>query len=137
MNTIDRNSAKSLSAAMMKALEAVALEHGVSFRAKGGSFTSSNATFRIEAAVIGASGVAETKERTDYPLACHLYGFKPEWLDGTFNYRGEDYTIIGLNTRKHKNPVLGKRSKDGKVFVFPDGIVKTLMEAKEKATVTA
>jgi hypothetical protein len=137
MKTMDRDLARNISAEMMEALKAVATKHGVEFRNKGGSLTSSNVTFRIEAAIVGATGVAETRERSDYPLYCQMYSLKAEWLDGTFTYAGNDYTIVGLNTRKHKNPVLVKRNKDGKSFVFPATTIKMVMEAKEKAAVIA
>jgi len=128
MKTIDRQSAKALSLDMMEALKAVATKHGVQFRDKGGSFTPNNVTFRIEAAVIGATGVAETKERTEYPRYCQMYGLKAEWLDQSFTSAGgESYTIVGLNTRKHKNPILCKRVSDGKIYVFSAEAVKMYM----------
>jgi hypothetical protein len=133
MKSMDRPLAHSISADMMEALKAVALKHGVEFRNKGGSLSSTNVTFRIEAAVVGATGVAETRERSDFPRYCHMYNLKKEWLDATFNHMGTEYTITGLNTRKHKNPVLVKRNKDGKGFIFPDTTIKMIMEAKEIA----
>ena len=122
-----RDNARTISADMMEALKAVALKHGIQFSQKSGSFSGTHATFKIEAAVVTANGVAETAERTSYIAFCHQYGLHKEWLDKTFIHGTDTFTIIGLNTRKSKNPVMCKSSHNGKTYIFPPLTVKALM----------
>lgn len=137
MKTIDRNACKQLSADMLEALKAVALKHGVQFSYKGGNFSSSSANFRIEAAVVGDGGVAETADRRCFKQYASLFDLKPEWLDKSFVHGNDTFTIIGLNTRKSKNPVLGKSANNGKTYIFPANTVKTLMIAQHPSTPVA
>lgn len=131
---MDRQNAKVLAQDMLAALESVAQKHGVKFSQKSGNYTGTTLTLRIEAAILNADGVAETRERKDYTLYCNLYDLKPEWLDATFPANGTTYQIVGLNTRKHKNPVLAKRTDNGKIYIFPADIIKLRMAMQgEKA----
>jgi hypothetical protein len=135
--TLDRDAVRSISADVMDALKAVATKHGIQFSSKGARFTSSNVTFRLEAALLGAGGVAETRERTDYLRCAGLYGLKTEWLDKSFRHGGDDFTIIGLSTRKTKNPILCTNTRNGKTYIFPADTVKVLMSAQTKTPTTA
>jgi len=47
-----------------------------------------------------------------YQTFCNDFGLKPEWLGKEFVYKGETYTIIGLNPRKKKFPVLTEGNGD-------------------------
>src|SRR6185503_3693659 len=123
MNTLDRISARVISEDMMEAIKSVALKHRVQFNYKGGSYSSTSATYRIEAAIIGAGGVAEIRERRDYKRYAEGYGLKLEWLDQTFMQGTKKFTIVGLSTRKSKNPILCKNEVD-KTYVFPVYLVK-------------
>src|SRR5262245_31015079 len=48
----------------------------------------------------------ENLERIAFKNYCGEFKLKPEWLDKTFEDRGKKYTIIGLNLRSMKFPVL-------------------------------
>jgi hypothetical protein len=111
-------------------LKSVGDKHGVLITPRNASFNSQNATMKIEIAVIGDGGVVENKDRTNYTLYCGSYGLKPEWLDKTFVSGRDTYQIIGLAVRRSKNPVVVKRLPDGKDFIFPDHLVKLLMEVQ-------
>ena len=127
MKTLDRNACKEISADMLEALKAVALKHGVQFSYKSGNFSPSSATFRIEAAVIGEGGIAETADRRCFKQYASLFQLKPEWLDMSFRHGTDTFTIIGLNTRKSMNPVLAKSANNGKTYIFPANTVNALM----------
>ena len=133
--SLNRANVKAISDDIMEALKAVSLKYGVKFSYKGGSFSPSNATYRIEAAIVGNDGVAETRERKDYQIYCYQYGLKPEWLDKSFNHISDKYTIVGLSTRKSKNPVLCRNERSGKTFIFPDAMVALLMNAQIQTSV--
>lgn len=127
---MERSNVRLLSEEMMEALKAVALKHGVQFTYKGGRFNSSNCTFKVEASVVNASGTAETAERTAYKLQAQYFQLQPDWLDKTFSFGGEDYTIIGLNTKAYKSPVLAKCVRNGKTYKFKADHVKMMMLAQ-------
>ena len=133
MKTFERSNLKDLREDMVAALQAVALKHGVQFTPKGCSFSTTAATFRIEAAVINDGGVAETKERQDFSRYASIYGLKPEWLDQSFRHGSDTYTIIGLATRKSKAPVLA-RNQAFRTYGFPTNVVAALMNAKTPVT---
>lgn len=137
MNTINRENIRLLQSDMMEALKDVALKHGVQFSYKGGNFTPENVTLKIEAALLGANGVAETKERNNFVRYAGMYNLKPEWIDQTFELDEDTYTIVGLNTRKQKCPVLCKNSA-GKTYCIRHTTVQMAMNAKEmKASLAA
>ncbi len=127
MKQIDRSTCKEISADMLEALKAVALKHGVQFTYKSGNYSSSSATFRIEAAIVGDGGIAETADRRTFKQCARLFDLKEEWLDMSFRHGTDTFTIIGLNTRKSKNPVLAKSALNGKTYIFPTNTVKALM----------
>jgi hypothetical protein len=124
IKTLDRQNVKTISEDVMDALKSVALKHGVQFSYKGGRFSSSNVTYKIEAAVVGDGGVVESSERKDFILYATSYGLKPEWLDTKFTQSGKEFTIVGLSTRKHKNPVLCKQTSNGKTYIFSAEMIK-------------
>jgi hypothetical protein len=132
IKSIDRNTARQISADINTAVQSVATKYGISLKDKGCRFSSTNATFKIEAALIGAGGVVVSSERNDYTRYCFMYNLNPSWLDKSFNHGSDVFTIIGLATRKRKNPVLTKSAKNGKTYIFPANTVKALMEATSK-----
>ena len=134
MKTLERSTVKAISEDMMTALQAVALKHGVHFSYKGGRFSSSNCLFKVEAAVITDGGTAETRERTAFKLQASYFQLKPEWLDKTFSFGGDDYTIIGLNVKAYKAPVLATQASNGKTYKFKADHVKMMMLAQNPST---
>jgi hypothetical protein len=137
MKTLERSTVKEISVDIMEALKAVALKHGVQFSYKGGNFSPTSANYRIEAAVIADGGVVITAERRDFPLYANMFGLKPEWLDKSFVHGSDTFTIIGLSTRKSKNPVMAKSSRNGKTYVFPANTVAILMNSQHPTPITA
>lgn len=135
ITTFERATCKALQADVIEALKSVATKHGIQFAYKGGSFNPSNFTFRIEAAVVGAGGVVETREHKDFVMYAPLYQLKAEWLDKTFDHSGDTFTIIGFSTRKRKNPVLCKSKNTGKTYVFATSLIKLFMEKQEQQSV--
>jgi hypothetical protein len=134
ITNIDRATCKVLREEMEAALQAVATKHGIQIKSKNGSFSPTMFTLKFEASVIGTGGVAETQERQAYKQLCQVYGLKAEWLDKTFNHGTDTYTVVGLNTRKHKRPVLCKQTGNGKTYCFEDKLVTMLMAAQSVST---
>ena len=66
MVTIDKLSCQTLRDEINAALAAVAARHNISISAGSCTYTANNATFKLAVAVRNASGVVESKERTDF-----------------------------------------------------------------------
>jgi len=133
MKTLDRPAVKLIADDIMEALKAVAAKHNIVFSYKGGNFTASNCTYKVEAAVVGESGAVASREYEQYKQYCNMYNLKPEWLDQTFKLAGDTFTIIGLNPRKHKNPVLCKKASNGKTYIFTPDDVRLRMQSSVDA----
>lgn len=107
---ITRPLLRQLQADMDEALKAVAQKHGVSIEVGNASFTSQNATFKVQVAVTGKGGVADTREAQDFRIFATSYGLTPDDLGQTFPYGGKEYTIVGLSRKSSKYPILCKKN---------------------------
>ena len=130
ITNIDRDTCRLLASEIEAAVQAVATKHGVQIKAKGGSFTDTSYTMKLEVAVLGDGGVAVTQERTSFLRLAGLYGMKPEWIDQSFVHGRDKFIIVGLNTRKSKRPVLCKSTANGKTYIFEATTVARLMNAQ-------
>lgn len=122
----DRKMCRMVGDQIVAQLETWAEDHGVEIHRDGGSFESGYFDMKLRISTV-QDGIAQTPERADFESMAEFYGLKPEWLDATFQWGGDQYTIVGLKTRAKKYPVLGRRT-DGKTFKFTLGIVKAAME---------
>lgn len=128
ITSFDRTNLRLLGAAIDAALAPVATQFGISFNRPGCRFTSDNATMKIEAAVVGNNGQVMSREREDFKEQAPLfYGIPATALDSDFKFRGETYTIIGLKSRSHKNPILGKQKSNSKTYKFSPSMVKAAL----------
>ncbi len=131
---MNRDIFNNIYADVLLALDGVSKKHGVKFEGKGwGSGTRTSFVIKIEAAVTNPDGTAETQERVCYKTFCVNLQMKPEWLDQTFKFGGEEYQIVGLNTRRSKRPVLCKNLRNDKTYVFAHGDVNLIMRGQEAA----
>jgi len=102
------------------------VEHAFNLKASVGRvrFTSTSMSVTIDLAVVNSHGVAETAERTAFLQLATTYGLTPACLGMEFEFQGDTYTIIGLNTKAARMPIQATRS-DGKQFRFPVSTVKS------------
>lgn len=123
---MDRKTVEKLRQSINEALEEVGAAFGMQIGIKGTiSFNKDNASIKVEAAEITASGV-QTKEATDFIHYAHRYGLTADLLGKTFQDEGEEYTIKGLKTRSRKYPVLTERS-DGQGVKFRSEHIKHIL----------
>jgi hypothetical protein len=130
---ISRQVAEQISHEVLESLKTIGDKHNIKFLFRGGNFTTSNMTLKIEGAAVSSSGEMETVERTTYRAKAYQYDLKPEWLDQSFLYGGETYKIVGLNTRKHKHPVLCHNERSKVTYMFNSDQVKQMMETRPEA----
>jgi hypothetical protein len=104
---------------------------GLSIKLGNVRFSDSNATGKVEINLVNADGRVETPEWSNYSTFAGTAMFpdlKDEWLGARFyeDSRSMGMTIIGLNTRAQKRPVVVE-GDDGKVFGFPENSIVARM----------
>ena len=130
IDQFDKPTCLILGAAISDALQTVANEFGVSIKRKGGSYSSTNLTIKLEAAVIGVNGVVLSKEVENFQRYCKSYNLEPTDLGETVYIDGIRYKISGLSPRSRKFPVLAKSLKNGKTYKFPERTVRKALGRK-------
>ena len=105
-------------------LEEISTETGMQITLGNCSYTSENATFKLEVATLSEDGEAMTKEAKDFKTHATM-GWanteagevKPEWLFQTFtDSRNEEYKVVGYKPRSKKYPMLVASTSNGKKY---------------------
>jgi hypothetical protein len=117
LTTIDRKTCGILRTAMQAALKSVAEEYGASIIVGHASYNGTEVKFKTTVSVVGEDGVIETETRAD------LKRFYPAMVDHVFMSRGIEYKVTGFKYRAPKNRWEIERTRDGKGFIAPDGLV--------------
>jgi hypothetical protein len=121
-NFSDKQSVLNFRSALQADLNEIAKKHGVKLSLGNATFTSTNITFKLEAATLNENGEANSKTVTDWNLCAPFYGFKPEHLNSTFRSNGKTVKIVGWDRKSHKYPVLGEVM--GKTYKFQKEVVQ-------------
>jgi hypothetical protein len=116
MKEFNRQTVRELASALETTIKTLESQFGIKFNYRGARFTSSNITFKIEAAVVGQGGEVMNKERQDYKNYAYHFQLDPAWLDQAFSWSGDTYKIVGLKPRCWTSPVLVTRVRDSKSF---------------------
>ena len=129
---IDRPSLRALQEKMVAALQPVAAEFGISLKLGRTVFNANSATIKIEAAVINANGMVESKDAQAYKQCAKWMDLPEDGLGKRFSWMGNVYYVRGLRPKSRKAPILVER-EDGKMFKMPVEAVKAglLSEAKK------
>lgn len=112
ISTMDKAAAKTISAAVEKALQAVAKEHGLTLQMKGGSYDPHSGTYqpKMEFTLPAIANAAVAKD-------LKLFGI--EGKHGTvFTINGREYAIDGVNFRAKRMPILAHSTSDGRTYKF-------------------
>ena len=79
--------------------------HGLKLVSNRASYSDTDVSIRI--VFEGENEQGENRLIVDWKRQCTWYGLKPEWLNQSFqDNRGETMTIIGLDVKKKKYPVI-------------------------------
>lgn len=129
ISSFDRNTVKNLRNDIDAALAALSKKYGIEISAGNASFTSSNVTYKVQAAVKAAGGITMTKEASDFNLYANrvLADYK---LGQTIELQGKEYVIAGWKARAQKNPVIVTR--DGKSYRVSTAMIKMYNDQKYK-----
>lgn len=123
---LNRETLPNLRAEILADLEKLGKKHGVHFSFSGGSYSpcGTNATLKLELALIGENGVVEDKTRADFRQAAYMYGLAATDLDRVFQSGGREFKLVGLKTRSHRTPFICESTTDGKRYLFTETQVK-------------
>ena len=116
MEQITKASAKQLAKECEDALKAVAERHGLTVAYKGGRFTSSTFTPKLEFATPG-------NDREAFEREASWVGLEATDFNKVFVYLGESYKIMGINMRARRYPINVKRLSDGQSMKFTEQAV--------------
>ena len=84
-------------------------EYGVKFEAGGASYTIDSATFKLTMKVRELSKTAKAEKDETNEMLSQMYGFKENIVGRTFTHKGEQLTIIAIDPKKPKYPVIVAR----------------------------
>jgi len=130
IQVIDRTVCKVIRQTIDEALKEAGKKLGVDIKTVGGgTFTENSYRVKVEAAVIGASGVVENKGVAEFKMFASAYGMKEEDLGREIAIYGQKYVIKGMASRSQKFPILAERA-DGKGFKLPLSAVKAALGYK-------
>lgn len=111
---------------MQKEIAAVLDKYNLALVKMGGTIGSDDASIRLNVVEKGTDPYV--KYAKDFSLYAELDGMKREWLNKKFlASNGGFFEIIGLNTRKRKNPVMVKKVSNGKIYFAPISMVISCM----------
>jgi len=129
ISSFDRNTVKNLRSDIDAALATLSKKYGIEISAGNASFTSSNVTYKVQAAVKAASGVVMTKEASDFNLYANrvLADYK---LGQTIELQGKEYVIAGWKARAQQNPVIVTHG--GKSYRVSTAMIKMYNDQKYK-----
>lgn len=114
------------------ALKGVGQKHNLTL--KSGSITydkhGRSATIKLEVAANGDDGQAVDPHRMKFATAWanshFLFSLPKDGLGRKFKSGGKEYTIVGLNPKAGRYPVMAER--DGKTYKFNDDDVRAVLE---------
>ena len=124
IQSFNRPALKSLRVSLDAALAKVAAEHGISISAGNISFTAETATIKLNAGVIGAGGVAVTKEAQAFDQYKNLVGLGSLNVGDAISIQGADYTISGYKPRSKRSPVVVTKVSNGSSYKVSVDMVK-------------
>ena len=128
IDSFDRTNLRLLSDDIKTALVPLAARWGITLTYKGARFLPDNATIKIDAATVGASGIVNTRERDNFKNYASMYGLNPSDLDKEITYAGKKYILIGLNTRRSKYPIVATCVGNGKTILLTcEGVKSALL----------
>jgi hypothetical protein len=122
---INRQTLQVIQNDVLDALKDVETKHNLKFKFGRGTYDRLGrfANLKLEVSAVGEDGKVEDQEGLTFKTLAPRYGLKPEHLGAKFIDRGEQFEIIGLVPRRHKNPITVRRIKNDKTYIFPADIV--------------
>ena len=120
---IDNKKMQDMRVDIDKAFAEISKKHEVNLVVGNGSYTDNIFSFKVKGAVISTDENSVTEESEKFKWYANDYGLEPEDLYKVVRIDGEDYKIVGLNTRRSKYPLSMMKVRDGKKYKMPARMV--------------
>ena len=128
IKNFDKTTCRDVSAAIEEALRPLGERLGLTFRPRGGSFSGTSYTLKLEC-VAGTDGDAPAgRDAEAFRLYATRYGLTPDDLGRTFKVGGREHRLVGAAPRSHKKPLITEC--DGKSYKWPVETVARCLGAK-------
>jgi hypothetical protein len=114
----DKTNVKTILQKCEDALQPIADEFGLDLQRKSCRYRDMEmpVAFLLQATVVDDDGKVLDKQAQEFKKYASLYGLKPEHLGKTVLSMGKVMTVVGLNTRNRKFPILCLEPKTSKRF---------------------
>lgn len=106
------------------------IEEQIGVKIELGSFRFNDAQFTTRMTV-KSPGRAKDSAEQEFKLMANCYGLKPEWFGKSFKKGSKVFTIIALDMKKRKYPVICSCA-DGKQYKLPAEDVALVMTNQSK-----
>jgi hypothetical protein len=123
MNSITKVSCQILRDDINAALKALGAKHNIKFNAGSARFTDKTCTFKLDIAVIDASGVAVNKDMETLKRCAAMLGLVKTDFEKTFVIYGKTYKLAGYVPRKYSKPFVLVETATNRQVVAPYDIV--------------
>ena len=117
IESFDKENLKELKKAINNSLGLIGRTFGIEITLGSVSYQKYNFTGKLIANLESKDGELFTKQAIDYKAFHEDYGLEKEWLGQSFDSRGKTYTVVGLNTKASKYPVICEHA--GKEYCVP------------------
>ncbi len=124
---MNRVTAKLLMERMDKLAAELSQELGMKVALKSGSIGAGSLTVKLELAVVGESGQADTTDARAFKAYASSYGLQPSDLGREFVYGGITYRVAGLRPKADRFPILASRQGEERMTKFPAETVRVLL----------
>ena len=99
------------------ALSDVAKKYGMDITKANATYNDCGVDWRLSFSGQNSSG--NTAEEQHYADYASMYGMKSEWLGQNYkDWNGDEFTLVGMKSRRQKYQFLGKRVSDGRTYKF-------------------
>ncbi len=116
-------------------LSGVAKMFGVNVKVRGGKFSLTSLTQKIEISIIDVDGNILSQASDDFKRYCSQYNLKPDDLGKTFTAdNGRSYEITGLKINSRKFPITAVNVETGRGYKFPEKIVVDYLKLAKKGS---
>jgi hypothetical protein len=128
---LDRDTVRAIMAEIEAAVQKVAQKHGLTVKASGASFKSSEMTPKLKLFAVNADGVSSevTSAARDFEVWGSIKGLQPAWLNKTFVAGRSEYKVVGFDKKRPKNCIILERLSDGAKASCTAQYLKSVMTA--------
>ena len=123
-----RKTAREIREKCVENMAQFAEDNGMQIMPASARFGPTSVTITLEFARIDdETGQPQDKKAMAFSRSAFLYGLDPDWLGKCFISNGNEFRIVGLNTRAPKYPVVCVRTDNDKTYKFKEATVEKRM----------